>query len=868
MRRARRPGVRYRPAMRAKLYVLLALALVPVIPAPAQARSADLGGDPTLWPEPQRSFFQDGPGLLLTPEQRTELRALNPEARERAIQEFLEKDPVPETPANELAEGIERRRRLADAEHASPSDVRWQLVFLNGAPVEKLIVDCGQSFKPMEIWAYPPKGVDPATGKPREPLLVVYRGGAGEPYRLWLPSDSKRVLYIPEMEYWLMQWEELRGRIGAVRFDIQTCRESALAIDRATGVPGLTGAKAGKGFNVKPIDHSSYLAAPRNLAEWARVAAATDAPPAPPAVEIRSFDLAFPERDGQRIRMHAQVEVNPQGLELTPSDPDGETGTPIYILTVQGVLEQEGKPFDEFRLRFRVPETHADPIVLAVDRSVRPGQPFLLRLRITDERGEAETRLSRGFEAPTKPTPGVAPVGTVGELVPGDVVHGADALVLLPPPADVVLGLWRAEAIVTGELIKKVVFKVDGVEQLVRSSPPYSAEVRLARFPTEQVVRAEGYDEKGELVAADEVIVNQPRGALGVWITDPPKGAQVTGDKARVKAEVMIPDGRRIESLEFRLNDQVTTALSKPPWQADLTLPADEILYVTVVAILDDGTRAEAVRFLRAPEYIEEVEVNLVELYVTVTDRGNQLVSGLTQDDFEILEAGKRQEIAKFELVENRPLTIGMLLDTSGSMAQSLVQAQSAAAGFLRSVLKPRDKAFAVSFASRTRLDMPPTDDVEGVALALSGLQAVGDTALHDAIVHSLYYFRGMTGQRALVLLSDGDDNASWFKFEDALDYARRSGVAIYAIGFNVPGLGGLRGKLERLSQETGGRVFYADKSEELPGVYAQIEKELRSRYLLAYNATTAATSPTGARAVEVKVKKGYKTRVSRGVYP
>jgi VWFA-related protein len=310
----------------------------------------------------------------------------------------------------------------------------------------------------------------------------------------------------------------------------------------------------------------------------------------------------------------------------------------------------------------------------------------------------------------------------------------------------------------------------------------------------------------------------------------------------------------------------VAATLTKPPWETELTLPADEVVYVTTVVLLDDGTRAEAVRFLRAPEYVEEVEVNLVELYVTVTDRSNQLVTGLAQNDFEVLEGGKAQEIAKFELVENRPLTIGMLLDTSGSMAQSLAQAQAAAAGFLRSVLKPRDKAFAVSFASRTRLDMPPTDDAEGVALALSNLQAVGDTALHDAIVHSLYYFRGMTGQRALVLLSDGDDNASWFKYNDALDYARRSGVAIYPIGFNVPGLGGLKGKLEQLAQETGGRVFYANKPEELPGVYAQIEKELRSRYLVAYNAS-ASSGPSGVRAVEVKVKKGYKTRVSRGVY-
>jgi VWFA-related protein len=856
--------------MRAKLYVLLALALLPVIPALAQTRSDELGGDPTLWPEPQRSFFQDGPGLLLTAEQRTELRTLNAEARQHAIQEFLDKDPIPETRPNELAEAIERRRRLADAEYPSPSDVRWQIVFLNGKPSEKLIVDCGQAFKPLEVWTFPQKRIDPATGKPVEQKLVVYRGGPGEPFRLWLPRDSKRALYIPQMEYWLMQWEELRGRINAVRFDIQTCRESALAVDRATGVPGLTGAKSYKGFTVKPIDNSAFLAAPRNLVEWVKTAAATEAPAAPPAIEIRSFELAFPQRDGQRMRMSAQVEVEPQGLELTPPDPEAEKGTAgVYTLAVQAVLEQEGKPFDEFRLRFRVPESQANPIVLAIDRSVRPGQPFLLRLRITDERGEAETRLSRGFEAPTKPTPGLAGLvnATTGEPVTADAVHGADALVLLPPPADVVLGLWRAEAIVTGERIKKVVFKVDGTEQLVRSSAPYSAEVRLSRFPTEQVIRAEGYDEKGDLVAADEVIVNQPRGALGVWITDPPKGTKVTGAKAQVKAEVMIPDGRRIESLEFRLNDQVAKALPKPPWQADLTLPSDDVVYVTVVAILDDGTRAEAVRFLRAPEYVEEVEVNLVELYVTVTDRGNQLVTGLAQDDFEVLEAGKRQEIAKFELVENRPLTIGMLLDTSGSMAQSLAQAQSAAAGFLRSVMKPRDKAFAVSFASRTRLDMPPTDDVEGVAMALSNLQAVGDTALHDAIVHSLYYFRGMTGQRALVLLSDGDDNASWFKYDDALDYARRSGVAIYAIGFNVPGLGGLRGKLERLAQETGGRVFYANKSEELPGVYAEIEKELRSRYLLAYNATSS-TGPTGARAVEVKVKKGYKTRVSRGVYP
>src|SRR6185436_10555786 len=195
---------------------------------------------------------------------------------------------------------------------------------------------------------------------------------------------SKRALYIPQMEYWLMQWEELRGRIQAVRFDIQTCRESALKIDKATGVPGLTGAKPYKGFTVKPVDNSSAIEAPRDLAAWARAAAATDAPPAPPAVEISSFDLAFPERDGQRMRMAAQIQIDPQGLQLTDTEPEnGEKVVQTYNLAVQVVLEQNGKPFDEFRLRYRIPEAEAHPILLAIDRSVRPGQPFLLRLRIS-----------------------------------------------------------------------------------------------------------------------------------------------------------------------------------------------------------------------------------------------------------------------------------------------------------------------------------------------------------------------------------------------------------------------------------------------------------------------------------------------------
>ena len=104
---------------------------------------------------------------------------------------------------------------------------------------------------------------------------------------------------------------------------------------------------------------------------------------------------------------------------------------------------------------------------------------------------------------------------------------GVDSLVIVPPEDDVVLGLWRAEALVSGERISKVVFLVDGKPQLTAPQAPFQAEVRLAKYPTEQVVRAEGYDRPSELVAADEVVLNQPRGALEVRITAPKRGVHV-----------------------------------------------------------------------------------------------------------------------------------------------------------------------------------------------------------------------------------------------------------------------------------------------------------------------------------------------------
>jgi VWFA-related protein len=377
------------------------------------------------------------------------------------------------------------------------------------------------------------------------------------------------------------------------------------------------------------------------------------------------------------------------------------------------------------------------------------------------------------------------------------------------------------------------------------------------------VVRVEGYDAAGDLVAWDQVVVNQARGRFRVLITDPRRGLRVK-DKAVARAEVVVPEERRVESVEFRVNDRVAATLTQPPWQHEVQVPSEgDLAYLTVTARLDDGTQAEDVRFLRAPANLGEVEVDLVELFAAALDGSGHPVRGLPASDFEILEAGKPQKIVRFEQVDDLPLTLGIAIDTSFSMASSLAEAQRAAAGFVHNLLTPKDRGFTLQFGGRPELLVPPIDDAEAVALSLEGLRAFGRTTLHDAIITSLYYFRAERGQRALVLLTDGEDTASGTSWEDALAYAKKSGVTIYTIGLGK----GPRDKLTELAQATGGRAFFIERADELAGTYSRIGEELRSRYLLTYSSDRPA-DPSGFRPVEVRIKKGLKARVSRGTYP
>jgi VWFA-related protein len=336
----------------------------------------------------------------------------------------------------------------------------------------------------------------------------------------------------------------------------------------------------------------------------------------------------------------------------------------------------------------------------------------------------------------------------------------------------------------------------------------------------------------------------------------------------RAQAVVEVPGGERLDRVELFLDDTLLATLYQPPFVQELVPPSGlPLSYVRAVAHLASGAAAEDLAFLAAPSGMDVVDVNFVELYTTVLDRRGNPIEGLGMADFEVNEQGRPQQLLRCEWVENLPIHAAVTLDVSISMVEELAEVERAALRFFEQLVTPRDRAAVMTFADRPNLAVPFTNDRSVLAGGLAGLAAEGHTALYDSVIYALWYFSGIKGKRVLVLLSDGEDSASRYRFEDALDYARRSGVAIYAIGLGLPtGADVARLALRRLAEETGGRAFFVSRGSNLDEVYHTIESELRAQYLLAYQSD--GTEP-GFREVKVKVDRpGAEATTMRGYIP
>jgi Ca-activated chloride channel family protein len=258
---------------------------------------------------------------------------------------------------------------------------------------------------------------------------------------------------------------------------------------------------------------------------------------------------------------------------------------------------------------------------------------------------------------------------------------------------------------------------------------------------------------------------------------------------------------------------------------------------------------------------ILSVETNLVMLPITVVDRHDRLVTGLTQEHFTVYDNGQRQSI-DFFTSEDLPSTVGLLIDSSSSMRGMRETVTATATGFA-AVSHPLDELFTLNFNEAVWPGLPPplvfAENAEQLQAALSAAPARGMTALYDAVYHGLEHLKlGTRERKALIVVSDGGDNASSRTFDAVLEHARRTGVAIYAVTLRDPDNHDARpGVLRRLASETGGKVFTARNSAAVADSFAQIAREIRSGYTIGFSPLDP--SEAGFHAVRVVVNDGHR---------
>jgi Ca-activated chloride channel family protein len=271
------------------------------------------------------------------------------------------------------------------------------------------------------------------------------------------------------------------------------------------------------------------------------------------------------------------------------------------------------------------------------------------------------------------------------------------------------------------------------------------------------------------------------------------------------------------------------------------------------------------------------VDVDLVNVLFTVTDRRGNLFTGLTEEDFTVYEDGVPQTITNFDRETNLPLTIALVIDTSGSIRDKLRFEQEAAIEFFYSTLeRDRDRGMLVTFDSGVDLLQDFTDDPELLSDAVRSIRAGGGTALYDAIylaVTQKIASESESARRVLIVISDGDDNASRVSLTETLEVAQLNDVTVYAISTNATA--NFRGRdqqrgdrtLRTFAEETGGRAFFPFKLEELAVNFADISEELRAQYALGYIPTNSARDGSYREILVEPVDDDYEVKARRGYY-
>jgi VWFA-related protein len=268
--------------------------------------------------------------------------------------------------------------------------------------------------------------------------------------------------------------------------------------------------------------------------------------------------------------------------------------------------------------------------------------------------------------------------------------------------------------------------------------------------------------------------------------------------------------------------------------------------------------------------------VNEVNVVFTVTDKHGHYIKDLQQDQFRVVDDNKpAEEIKSFNRETDLPLQVGLLVDASNSVRDRFKFEQESAIEFLNQTIRPRyDSAFVVGFDVTPEVTQDFTDNTEKLSKGVRAMRPGGGTAMYDALYFACrdkLLKSQHTGpmRRAIILLSDGDDNQSHVTREEAIEMAQRADAIVYTISTNISGMKHQGDKvLERIADATGGRAFFPFQIRDVANAFAEIQDELRSQYAVSYKPADFRTDGR-YRTIEIVAldKKNYRVRARRGYF-
>ncbi len=863
--------IRVRSIAAVSALALLCLLMGPAVAAedaPADEPAAS-PASPSLPPRYQR--FLEVVELMMTEAEREVFLGLSENyQRDHFIRRFWKvRDPFVRTTRNELQEAWEQRALKARELFEDLTGDRAKMLLTFGEPSRRTHYACTDLLKPLEVWEYA-EGSDRVAGY----FTLVFIGhqyrGKGA-HRQWEPSQglSRLTSLVRSFGGDERQLAQMIVRQCMRGDDILSALAQTLDLSRLNEKNPLVS---------KPSD------------EWVRTFQARSTDIAEGAGTLAGeLTLSFPGRHQSRTVVQGVVAVPVAEVDFNQL---GDYRS--YNLLVDGEVLRKGELFDQFRYRFDFPAAQVSELIpLVIQRYLRPGQ-YQLILKVEDLSSKRAYRESRQVDVPSvkrqRPAVVQRPSGADGPAPAADartaagpaptrfetqlleanasISTGDHTIRILSLPEVLTVGHIRVNAQVRGDGIARVAFELNGRPVMRKSRPPYSVEINLGEHPSVHTLRAVALDAEGATLATDEVLINAGPHRFSVRLIEPQSGKPYTSS-IRAHAEVEVPEGERLDRVELYLNEDLMATLYQPPFEQPILLQgAGELTYVRAVAYLREGNTAEDVKIINAPDYIDNLKVQFVELYTTVVDKKGEFVEGLEPESFSVFEEGEPQEIRRFETMRDLPIRAGLVIDTSLSMQPSLSDVKKAAHRFFESVLTERDRAALITFNDEPQLVVRFTNNQEVLAGGLTGLVTEGETALYDSVIFSLHYFSGLPGKRAVVVLTDGEDSISTYSYADAIDFARRTGVAIYVVGLSLEQQSNdVRMKMRRLASETGGECYFIDKARHLERVYDSIQEELRSQYLIAYQSSTEGGE--GFREVEVRMDtKVLEAKTIRGYYP